>query len=379
MTVRNLTVVGALSAACVLSAGVLVASPAQGQDQPGAAVVSASEPAPVTERMHTPPGSDIAITHAKLTNANRLAKATVGWNKALRVKRGQHRYNVRVVAVSKGKNPKTAVLANWSSSAVGRRTSVRLWLTAAAVRKVRAAKAVVLSVSQQYDSPRDRDRRYEKNYVSTVYLKGSPTGGSGLRTCTGVKIEPYADLSRCDLRGANLVNADLSAVNLAGANLERADLYSAKLTRADLSDATLILADLNRANLRNAELTRAKLFGANLMSVDGSGASLPYADLSGAFLTAATLVRADLAHAGLADADMNYANLSHSDLTSANLTRASLPYAVLARADLRDANFTGANLTGAGLRDAWLDGARFEGATWVGGRKCAPPSIGQCD
>ena len=60
--------------------------------------------------------------------------------------------------------------------------------------KVRAAQSVVLSVSQQCDSPKDRDNKYEDNYVSTVYLKGSMrTGAPGYRSCSSVRTIPHAD------------------------------------------------------------------------------------------------------------------------------------------------------------------------------------------
>ncbi len=116
-------------------------------------------------------------------------------------------------AVAKGKKARTSTLATFSSTVAKRRTQVRFWLGASAASKVRSAKSVVLSVSQQYDSPSDGDNLYENNYVSTVDLKGSMPAevpGGRWRDCSGVKIEPRADLSNCYLRGANLPGANLT-------------------------------------------------------------------------------------------------------------------------------------------------------------------------
>ena len=235
MGMRNLTV-GMVSAGVML-AGVIIASPAHGQESPDAVV-----PEPVTARVHTPAGSGIKVVHAKLKNGNRLVKATVTWNKALLAKPGTNdRFNVRVVAVAKGKKAKTTALAATSSSVAKRRTQVRFWLSTSQARAVRAAKTVVFSVSQQYDSPADRDNKYEDNYVSAVYLAGSTgTQAPGLRTCTAVKIEPHAQLSYCELPLANLANSDLSGADLSGANLVGVDLSGANLHGADLSLATWV-------------------------------------------------------------------------------------------------------------------------------------------
>ena len=246
MAVRRVTVMGAVSAAIVLGAGVLVASPALGQDQPGAAVLA--DPVPVTARVHTPAGAGIKVVHAKFTNHHRLVRATVVWNKKLLAKPGHNdRFNVRVVAVAKGKKAKPTMLATFSSTVVKRRTQVRFWLSASAARKVRSAKSVVLSVSQQYDSPRDRDNKYEDNYLSTVYLKGSmPAEVPGLRRCDQVDTEPRANLTDCDLSYADLSFADLFGANLSSANLTYANLTYANLNGANLSSANLYGARLCR-------------------------------------------------------------------------------------------------------------------------------------
>ena len=69
-----------------------------------------------------------------------------------------------------------------------------------------------------------------------------------------------ANLSRANLRGADLRGANLSRANLIGANLSGANLSEADLRSADLSGANLSEADLRGADLRGANLSRANLY-----------------------------------------------------------------------------------------------------------------------
>ena len=115
------------------------------------------------------------------------------------------------------------------------------------------------------------------------------------------------DLSRANLRGANLMEANLSGANLIGANLSEADLFEANLSEADLSGANLrgadlIGANLSEANLGGAILSGATLFEANLFEANLSGADLSWADLIRADLSGADLIRADLSGAWVKNA-----------------------------------------------------------------------------
>ena len=103
-----------------------------------------------------------------------------------------------------------------------------------------------------------------------------------------------ADLSKADLRGANLRRANLSEAALRGADLSEANLCKADLRGADLSGANLRGANLSGADLRRANLHWADLSGANLRGADLSEADLSEADLRWAELSEADLSRADL-------------------------------------------------------------------------------------
>lgn len=108
---------------------------------------------------------------------------------------------------------------------------------------------------------------------------------------------------------ANLQGADLRYIDLSKANLRGANLYSAWLDGSDLN-----FADLSYANLRDADLHNVNLCGANLHE-----AELLRTDLSGA----------DLGRANLCYADLSYANLYNTNLLDANLHGAVLQGAIL--------------------------------------------------
>jgi hypothetical protein len=102
--------------------------------------------------------------------------------------------------------------------------------------------------------------------------------------------EVHPDLSRANLREANLVKVDLHEANLESTDFYRADLREVNLQRANLHMAHLYRADLSRADLREAilrgaDLVRSKLIETNLSRADLRWVKLGEADLSKAILT----------------------------------------------------------------------------------------------
>jgi uncharacterized protein YjbI with pentapeptide repeats len=142
------------------------------------------------------------------------------------------------------------------------------------------------------------------------------------------------DLSRADLRWANLRRGGLNSASLDGADLSRADLRW-----ANLIDTYLPLADLSDADLRWAGLSSSCLRGANLSQADLSRTDLSRADLGRANLRGACLLSADLSGAGLREANLREADLSDALLGRADLSQADLRQADLSQADLREAQF----------------------------------------
>jgi Pentapeptide repeats (8 copies) len=123
------------------------------------------------------------------------------------------------------------------------------------------------------------------------------------------------DLSKCDLKGANLRGFDLSVTDLSSANLRGADLRGAILCEAyplgaDLREANLSEADLSNcylceANLSGANLSGANLSGANLLSANLCGANFHNANLSGAILTRTKALATNFAKANLSGANLD--------------------------------------------------------------------------
>jgi uncharacterized protein YjbI with pentapeptide repeats len=92
-------------------------------------------------------------------------------------------------------------------------------------------------------------------------------------------------------------------------DLSKADLRQADLHEVDLSNANLDMADLQEANLSNAKLDGVNLHGANLTNADLRGAILPRAtlreaDLRGALLDGASLTKEQWLSEGNALADL---------------------------------------------------------------------------
>ena len=110
------------------------------------------------------------------------------------------------------------------------------------------------------------------------------------------------NLSRTDLRGANLVGAHLEGVALSGAHLERAFLINAHLEGVLLFSANLEFARLMRAHLEGTRFGRAHLLGTFLRGAHMKGARLTDANLQWADFRGAT----DLTVEQLADAKTLY-------------------------------------------------------------------------
>jgi hypothetical protein len=91
------------------------------------------------------------------------------------------------------------------------------------------------------------------------------------------------DLSRVDLRGANLIGADLEGAQLSGANLQGAQLGGANLGGARLNHTNLGGTELGGANLWCATLIGANLGGAQLHGANLQGAVIGMANLQGAW------------------------------------------------------------------------------------------------
>ncbi len=146
-------------------------------------------------------------------------------------------------------------------------------------------------------------------------------------------------------------------VNRPERTLERSSKPFVDLSRMDLRDADLSFANLYRADLSGAQMTGVNLTWANLTQARLEGAILDQANLNGAQLAGAEMTRASLRRARLGGADFTNAELNNGDLRGA---------------DLSDFSFDGITSS------INLSGTDVSQAIWVDGSRCRDRSVGRC-
>lgn len=140
-----------------------------------------------------------------------------------------------------------------------------------------------------------------------------------------------------DISKTNLKNANLYCENLRGKCLVGASLNNAYMVKADLRGSDLSRSVLEEANLQQADLRGAILVRANMLEADISGADFRGADLTGAVLV----------EAYAAETRFRGANLPRVNLSNANCRKCDFRGANLSDANLTDTDLAGANLKGA--------------------------------
>ncbi|MBK1986350.1 pentapeptide repeat-containing protein [Sphaerospermopsis aphanizomenoides BCCUSP55] len=173
--------------------------------------------------------------------------------------------------------------------------------------------------------------------------------------------DAIADLSKVQLKQANLTEANLSRVLM-----NRSDLSRAILNKANLSNARLVGTNLSSSQLIGSDLQKAMLEDAILTGADISDAKMMEANLYAANLGRVSAIGTQLSHANLTNTDWQGADLSEAYLDNANLSNANFSAARLSGAVLRSANMKNANLRNADLSRADLRGANLEGADFQG-------------
>jgi uncharacterized protein YjbI with pentapeptide repeats len=150
-----------------------------------------------------------------------------------------------------------------------------------------------------------------------------------------------------DLRGA-----DLSKANLRGAELTGTCFADANLAGSDLRDTRLFVANFDNANLTGALLDNADSRGISAVGANLSDAKCRDVDFGESDLTRASLQDACCSGSVFCDTSLVCANLMGCDLRTANLRDADLRFARLVEADLSETVFTGVKLYGS-ARDGW--------------------------
>jgi uncharacterized protein YjbI with pentapeptide repeats/uncharacterized RDD family membrane protein YckC len=173
--------------------------------------------------------------------------------------------------------------------------------------------------------------------------------------------DEIADLSKIQMKQANLTEANLSRVLM-----NRSDLSRSILNKANMSHARLVGTNLSSTQLIGSNLQKTILEDAILTGADISDAKLMEADLYAANLGRVSAIGTQISHANLTNTDWQGADLSEAYLDNANLTNANFSAARLLGAVLRSTNMKNANLRNADLSRADLRGANLEGADFQG-------------
>ena len=199
--------------------------------------------------------------------------------------------------------------------------------------------------------------------LKNINLSGCNFGGyvdAGQRHAD-ISFVPEIEYEICNLSKADLRGADLKHANLSGANLRGADLSD-----ADLEGANLHVFQYALYGCESCCLAGARLRKTNLSSVNLSGADLRGADLDGANLSGAVLDQFQPNRDETINTNLSNANLSNADLTNTSLFRADLINSILYKADFTNASLLETDLTRANLVEANFFGAKISGSKVYG-------------
>jgi hypothetical protein len=189
--------------------------------------------------------------------------------------------------------------------------------------------------------------------VLTAFIRGHVPWPSAEEATSGPPPDVQAALTVLGRRNLRHEFETLASINLSRVDLRGADMRGGRFASALFNESNLDGADLRGIDLSNARLADASLRGARLRH---------------AHLENSILVRAHLEGARLFGAQMESAELIDANLTGARLSEANLRNVNFRRANLDNAYFGKANLEGA----LALDQTSHAGTTWPEGYR-APP------
>lgn len=283
----------------------------------------------------------IKVSQVRISRSGKLT-ARIAWDQSLIARPGRYdRFHIRLLAFST--NPKTAPVQVLRRSSARVRSSVEFVKFSIPRRYAKAlngASDVVLSVSQQYATPKSRGKSYSRNDISTTHLRkrkaksADRSTGSDLaartdflamyepkgKTTSIVTFEGHVNLGKMDATGAVLPDANLTGASAKGANLKSAVLEEAQMSASALRDSNLKFADLKDSDLRNSDLPKvkaesAKFDGSDLREVNAAGG-----DFSGSSMKGVKVDGADFKGADMRDVNGIGTNWATADLAGADTT-----------------------------------------------------------
>ncbi len=189
-------------------------------------------------------GSGLKLLSAKAAKSGKSVQVRVQWDMKTRgAAKANKRFVLRILAHGeRGRKSELGSLRTKTFGKAGTET-VTVKTRAGLLKK---SKRVTATATQQYDSPKDNDKRFERNAVAIRAIAGKGRGLK-LKGCATSLLTPNSNHRNCTLYGAHLANAYLKGVNLRGANLEQGSLAGANLKTTNLMSANLIGTDLKGA------------------------------------------------------------------------------------------------------------------------------------
>ncbi|UGS37529.1 pentapeptide repeat-containing protein [Capillimicrobium parvum] len=322
----------------------------------------------------------VRIDDAKLTPTRDGGKitATVTWNQdAARDERELGIGELRAVAVSATGHTPTLLKAADPYADIAdhpQQKDVTLEFSGADERAaIRRGNRVVLTASQHSETP-----GWPLAYVTVATIRSfvTPQDRIGRKDCSDIAVAPGADLSWCDLVGADLDDVVVSdryprskVTRMLVADLTGATMRRARLTGDSVAGGRLNGADMSGATIDNLSLAQAEATGLIAQRVKSIKPQDAGTEWSGANMFHASLVRADFSLSTLNNVSVSRARLDKSDLHGSTWGYSGdeglamiAEEASLRGADLRNVVAFGTRFGLADLTDAMLDGANFQAA-----------------
>ncbi|MEI8393168.1 MAG: pentapeptide repeat-containing protein [Rhodospirillaceae bacterium] len=207
-----------------------------------------------------------------------------------------------------------------------------------------------------------------------------------------------ANLTGCDMSGADLVDADLSGADLSQTVLLGADLSGASLKAVKLADTVLSISCLSPAQLGDLGSTEGLVEPSYLKLADdvvtskleehgkwivtggakGARLNLEGIDLRNYIFSVRSLAGGRLRRCNLSETDLREIVLDMVDFSYSNLREANLDKASMRGVNLRSADLSGAKLTAAMLEAMPLEPGRTWPANLDQARLCNADLTGAC-
>ena len=195
-------------------------------------------------------------------------------------------------------------------------------------RKIEKSNDIKVKTIQEND---ETDKLREDIQAALTIIGRRDKWPEGKKRIRKEKAEEYSlNLSRCDLRYAQLGQASLNNASFYNSNMSGARFY-----KANLSNAQFYEANLNNAGFYEANLSNAQFYNANLS----------YTSFYQAILTDTGLQDADLRYANFLNTDMKNAQLVGADITNIMLIGAAISNITVEESYAYEGEFSGCNFT----------------------------------